>query len=107
MKKLIAIITIAIISIATTAIAKDTIIDVPIKQVYQKIDKNGEPYARIIVSEQRQLNGIEYPASVLVMAFSDVVEETKNLQVGENLKAVVSESLYKGKKNYQLIHVIE
>jgi len=64
-------ITIALIS-ATVSFAKDTIIETEIQKIYRKLDKNGEEYVRLVVSEERRLNGISYPASVLVMAFSDV-----------------------------------
>jgi len=108
MKKIIVITIIAILSLiaATNVSAKDKIITTEIQKVYHKQDKNGEPYTRLVISEKRQLNGIEYPASVLLMAFSDVSDQVANLSAGDKLKAIVSESQYNGSVNYRLVHVL-
>jgi len=109
MKKIIVIATIAIIAAAftTQAWAKDKLIETEVQKVYFKTDKNGDEYARLIVSEKRKLNGIEYPASVLLMAFSDTVSLVENISAGDKIKAIVSESTYQGNKNYRLVHVIK
>jgi len=108
MKKLIStIIALTIAITAIPAIAKDKILTAPVERIYQKTDKNGETYYRFVIKEDRTLNGITYPASVLIMAFSDVADSVVNISAGDTIKAIVSESMYQGKKNYRLVHLLE
>lgn len=85
------------------AFSADQILDTKVKQVVTKLDKNGNEYTRIMISEMREKNGIKYPADVMVMCFNDTVAKAKTLKVGDNLKAVVSESVYQGRTNYNLV----
>lgn len=90
---------------ATAALAADMVIEKKINQIVYKTDKNGNPYARIIVSEQKTLNGVTYNKDVSVMAFGDMYKEVKasGLKKGDTLKGVASQSEFRGGVSYQLL----
>ena len=70
-------------------------------------DKNGAEYVRLIVEDKRNLNGLEYIASVPAMCFGTVAERAKPIRAGQAVKLVVSESEYQGKKSYTVLHIVE
>jgi len=92
---------------ATFAIAKDKIINLPIDSVTSAIDKNGNAYTRIIVQELNKLKGVEYTSGVAVMAFGNLHDSAQALASGAQLKAIVSERRFQGRKSYTLIKLIQ
>jgi len=88
--------------------AQDTLINTKVESVTTKVDKNGNDYTRIIVKEDRELNGIKYQIGVPVMVFGDeLVSKARTLTKGDQLKAICSINEYKGRKNYQMIAFVE
>lgn len=69
------------------------------------IDKNGEPYVRFIVTEERDMNGMTYEVGIPVMAFGDTVPMVQNIQAGDQLTAVVSVQQYQGRENWRILGV--
>ena len=110
MKKLITIITlitIAILSTTTLVCAKDSIIELPIKKIITKQDKNGEDFKIIIVKVPKVLNGVKYEGSMTVMAFQDTIDMTESIEVDQTLKAIVNIREYQGRETATLISVLE
>jgi len=112
MKKLTVIMIIAVLAIGTLgslsiAFAADKLLDTKIESITVKNDKNGNPFARIIIKEARKLNGVAYETTVPVMVFGDLVASAKVLKAGETLKAVVSQNEYQGRMNYNVIAFIQ
>jgi hypothetical protein len=107
MKKIIAIAAIAIAIFANAAFAKDIIVNSKIDNIVQAISKNGSPYCRITIQEQRELEGVKYTAPVTVMVFGDMVPQVEKLQKGMPFKAVVSEGEYKGNRSLTLVAIIK
>ena len=108
MKKIVSIIiAIAICSIAAFSFAADVVIEKKIDQIVFKNDKNGSPYARIIVQATGTLNGVTYNKAASVMAFGDLVADAKTLKKGQTLKAIVSEQNFRGATSYQLLKVLK
>ena len=108
MKKVIA--TIAILAtILTTSIAmaKDVMIEKTLTKMIEKTDKDGNQYRILIVKIKKDLNGVEYYGSLPIMAFSDTIEMTDNLVVGEEFKAIVSTGTYKGRDTATLMAIVE
>jgi hypothetical protein len=101
-----------IISIITTCfimqpVFADTMIDKSITaKIEFKKDKNGATYARTFIKENKTLNGVEYQADVPVMFFGSSVAAAKKLIIGSKLKAIVSESDFKGRTSYTVIAVL-
>ena len=78
--------------------------DAKITSAVQKIDKNGKPYIRFIVSENRTIQGVTYPADIPVMAFGPLADErAKALKAGDTLSAVVKGRIYQGNEYYTVI----
>ena len=60
-------------------------------------DKNGADYVRVIVPEQKKLNGVTYEISTAIFFFGDSVAHAKTLKEGESKKFVVSETTNNGR----------
>jgi len=89
------------------AAAEEKIIDLPISSITAATDRNGAPYTRIIVLEGRKLQGIEYEVGVPTMAFGDTHAQVAQLKAGDQLKALVAENEFNGRKSYNIIKVLQ
>lgn len=98
---------IAMLATPMFAIAADEVLQKEIKQIAFRKDKNGNDYARIIVNDSRNLNGVVYEKEVAVMAFGDMVKQIRGYKQGQTIKAVVSVGEYRGDKSYRIIHVVK
>ena len=106
MKKLITLVAIITLAITSVAVAKDTIIDLKVSKIITKQDKNGDDFKILIVKIPQNLNGTRYEGSMPIMAFSDTLDLVANLEVGQNLKAVVSIRPYQGRDSATLIAIL-
>jgi hypothetical protein len=95
-----------VIGICSIASASDKLLDTEVKQVTIAQDKNGNDYGRIIIVENRELNGVKYTTDVVCMAFGSTVDGAKKLSAGDTIKAVVAENEYRGRLNYNIISFI-
>jgi len=108
MKKLISALTITIvIAISSIALAADALLDVTVKSVIEKVDKNGNPYKRVIFLENAELNGVQYKKSSVLMVFADQMDQVASLTPGQDLRCIAASSEYKGRTSYTLQAVIE
>ena len=96
-----------LLTVSTIAFAKDIMMTVPVKQVVEKIDKNGAPYKRIVFTQDAELNGVKYQKSAIMMVFADQIDMIADLKAGDQLKCIASTSEYKGRTSYTLQAVIE
>ena len=106
MKKALALmIVIGLVLSAIPAMAADKLLDVKITNAVEKVDKNGNPYMRLSFDEEKTLGATKYNESKTIMVFSDKLGLIKALDIkaGSNLKAVCSESEYKGRMGYVFI----
>lgn len=87
--------------------AEDVIISVTPTEIVDATDKNGNSFKRIVFSEDKVLNGIKYKSSSIVIAFKDVIDETKKIELNKVNKLIVSKSEYKGRDSYTLLAVIK
>jgi hypothetical protein len=88
------------------AYAEDKIIEKKVDGIVFKKDKNGNQYARIFITDTAEINGVQYPKTMSVMAFGDAAMEAKNVKKGQTLKAVVQEQDFRGSKSYLLLKVL-
>jgi len=94
--------------IANPADAADQILTAKIQKVEQKIDKNGQPYVRMFISERKELSGVQYETSTAVMGFGDsLVGQLKTVKVGDTLKMIVAQNEYKGRTSYNIIAIVK
>ncbi|MBW2000842.1 MAG: hypothetical protein JRJ29_23135 [Deltaproteobacteria bacterium] len=85
---------------------RDVLLNAKIQDVVIAMDKNGKQYVRVIVNEQRTLQGISYEVGVPVMAFGSHVKEAKSLTKGQTLKAVCDRHEVKGKVSYTILKIV-
>jgi len=95
-----------IFTFATITCAADTMLKAPISSVNTLVDKNGAPYVRIVVTEDRILDGVKYQAEVLVMAFGSQATVAEKLKAGDELKAIVNGREYQGNKSYTALKIL-
>lgn len=90
-----------------SASAADKLLEAEITDHVVAIDRNGNEYVRMIISETRELNGVSYERGVPVLAFGADVPAAKALKVGDKLKAVVSfRALGDGRESYTIIKLL-
>ena len=62
---------------------------------------------RVVITEDRSLNGVKYQTEALVMAFGGQVEEAKGLKPGETFKGICNGREYKGRLSYTVLKVLK
>jgi hypothetical protein len=85
----------------------EKIIDLEVTSVTNAIDRNGNAYTRLIVSEQKELHGVAYKLGVPAMGFGEVHNAVKDMKAGGRLKAVVQERSFQGRNSYTILTLIE
>lgn len=91
---------------AMNALAADKLLNAKVQSVTEGMSKNGSPYVRVIVEEQRELQGVKYVAGVPAMAFGPLAEKAKALKAGATLKAVVTEREWNGSTSYTIVAIL-
>ena len=89
------------------AFSAERVVDLPITQVSTQLDRNGAEYTRLIVNEAKQIQGVSYTVGVPAMAFGETNAVAKDLQVGDSLKAIVSDRSFNGRSSLTIIKFIE
>jgi len=89
------------------ASAQDVLLNAKIQDVVTALDKNGNEYVRVIVNEERTLQGISYEVGVPVMAFAPQVEKAKGLRKGTILKAICDRREAQGKVSYTILKIVK
>jgi hypothetical protein len=102
-----ALVVILILSLSFAAYAKDVVLKAKVTSVVEFLDKNGNPCVRIIVNEQRTLNGVTYTTGVPVMAFREMTGQVKGIKVGDTLHVIAAKRTYQDRDSYTILKVIE
>lgn len=102
-----ALIVMLVLSIGFTVYAKDVVLKATVTSVTQALDKNGNPYIRIIVDEARSLNGVEYTTGVPVMAFRNMTKAVEGIKTGDTLHVIAAKRTFQGRDSYTILKVIE
>jgi len=103
MKKLFTIISIlAMFAVAGQAFATDKMVNSRVDSVVTSLDKNGVSYTRLIISENRTLEGQSYTVTVPVLIFGNDVKQASKMKAGDTLKAIIAENEYQGRTSYTL-----
>ena len=96
-----------ILMLSTLAFAGDVLLNTTVQSTVVGFDKNGEQYVRLIIQEQRTLQGISYEVGVPVMAFRENLQMAKAKKKGDTLKAIVQSREFQGRKSYTIVKIIE
>lgn len=83
--------------------AGDHIVTGTLKSVAVAQDKNGRDYVRLVIPEQKQLNGVKYEEEVLIFAFGNTIERARTLKAGDKVSMIVNTSQRNGYDNHRLI----
>ena len=94
-------------TLSTLAFAKDVMLQAPITRADVVLDKNGQEYVRLIVTETRTLDGVKYEAEVPVMAFGSQVASAKVLKAGDKFKAICSSRVFEDRPSYTILKVLQ
>jgi len=86
---------------------RDVLLTAKVQDVAIALDKNGNQYVRVIVNEERSLQGISYEVGVPVMAFGTHVKEAKGLKKGTILKAICDRREVQGKVSYTILKIVK
>jgi len=93
---------IALVVFTPMVFSADKVLDATVDSVVTSLDKNGNEYTRVIVMETKKLQGVEYEDGTAAMAFGSLSEDIKNMQPGDNLKAIVATREYQGQTSYTI-----
>jgi len=88
---------------APSAFAAEKMIEAKITNMVESVDRNGNAYIRLIVEENRILQGVKYVIGVPVMAFGTNVEKARTLKIGDTLKALVQEREFNSRQSYTIL----
>ncbi len=91
----------------SAAFAEDVLLTAKIQNVTLARSKNQKQYVRVIVNEERTLQGIAYEAGVAVFAFGNQVEKAKTLKSGQTLKAICQRRKNKDTVSYIILKILE
>jgi len=107
MKKIIVLLLVATFALIGIANAAEKLVTAPVKSVTIANDKNSNEYVRLIVNEERELNGIKYSVGIPVMAFGETAAAVKSMKEGDTFKGVCQERSFQGRDSYTLIKLLE
>jgi saccharopine dehydrogenase-like NADP-dependent oxidoreductase len=99
--------TVFALMLAIPAFAGERIVDLPITQKVVALDKNGQEYTRLIVTENKVIQGVSYPLGIPAMGFGEMHISLQDLNVGDNLKAVVQDRNFQGRSSLTILKLIE
>lgn len=108
MKKIftLCIILLTLIAFAGITLAEDLQTTFKVERAIAKKDKNGSPYVRILVQDNRELNGVVYEKTSNVLAFNDQVGPASKLKKGDTINVIVAKSDFRGGVSYQLLKIL-
>lgn len=87
--------------------AADQILSAKVEASTVGKDKNGAEFVRLIINEQREVQGVKYTVGTPVMAFRDQAERAKAIKPGQTVKAVVTQREWQGRKSYTVLSIVE
>jgi len=101
-------IALVMIGLSISANAEDKMLSTKIDSATIATDKNGSEYVRFIVTEPRQLNGVEYDKALPLMAFGANVEPAKAYKAGDVVKCIANyRKLPDGRESYTIISFVK
>jgi len=95
-----------ICAFALPAYAEDVLLTAKVQSVTQATDRNGGKYVRVIVEEDRTLNGVSYKAGIPAMFFGSIASEGAKLKAGDTLRAIVSKREFNSRMSYTVNAVL-
>lgn len=87
--------------------AEDMVLEGKVESAVTKLDKNGNEYTRIIVMEEKSLQGISYQVGTPVMVFGEETQTAKQLNDGDTFKCIAQKRPYQGRDSYTVIKFVQ
>lgn len=96
-----------ILGTAAVTLGAEEVITGKVESVTQATTKNGNPYTRVLVSFDRNLQGTDYSVILPVMGFRDQAAPAAELQQGDTLKAIAQSQMYQGRESFTIIRLLD
>lgn len=106
MKQLILALTICL-AFTSIGMAAEVQLQTTADSVTVSLDKNGSEYVRVIISETKNLNGVEYERTLPLMFFGNMVPAGKAIQAGDAINCIASYREFQGRSSYTALKMIE
>ena len=103
---IIAVVFVVVALTATFAVAEDIMLQVTPTEIVDAVDKNGNPFKRIVFEEEKELNGVKYNSSSIIIAFQNL-EAVDALTIGQPAKLIVNKREYQGRDSYTLLAIVK
>lgn len=84
----------------------EVMLNAKIDSATTQLDKNGTEYVRFLVTEKRNMNGVDYSITLPVMAFGENVKAAKVFKNGDDFKAIAQKRSYQGRDSYTIVQFI-
>ena len=89
------------------AYAEDVVFEAKIQSATEATTRNGIPYTRVIIEENREKDGIQYTAGVPAMFFGDMASVGAGLKAGDTVKFIGNKRSYQGRDSYTVLKLLE
>ena len=70
-------------------------------------DKNGNDYVRFIIPVSKNMQGIQYDDTIVVMAFGKLAQPAQAYKAGDTLNAIVKSREFQGNTSYTILKFLE
>lgn len=88
---------------STPAHATEQLLTFKAESVSVLKDKNGAEYVRIIMSETKSSNGINYKSSAPINAYRELVADAMKIKPGDTVTCMADKNEYQGKTFYRVL----
>lgn len=93
---------------ASVAISAEVMVTGKIQTIVKDaVDKNGNSYARAIISESKSLGGVQYESGVPAMFFgTELHEAAQSLEAGDTVKFIGTKRTFNGRDSYTVQKIV-
>jgi hypothetical protein len=96
-----------LVPFATGASAAEKILSAEVTATTMGIDKNGNAYVRLIVTETRNIGSVSYEIGIPAMCFGSQLDAASEIKSGDTVKAVVQAREFEGRSSYTILKILE
>lgn len=89
------------------AFSAEQLIEGTVNSIVTAMDKNGQPYTRVLTDFERSLSGTKYTVTLPVMGFGDQAEPAAKLTEGQKYKAIAQNRMFEGRESFTIIQILE
>ena len=106
MKNLMIAVVFVVVALTSISFAEDVMLSVVPTEIVSAVDKNGNDFRRIVFEEEKELNGVKYNSSSVIVAFQNL-EAVDALVIGTPAKLIVNKREYQGRDSFTLLAIVK